>query len=160
MSNNKPEICAEEIRVAPNPNSNVIRTPLSAFGRYQLEKQFNQQVPEYRNVGSMKHNVMLGSYALSAVSAVGLAIGATQRSYRPLAGIVAGGIAFVFTKALSQNAFYFPGFKNELQLREYNRAFNVWLFYKEQNETANLPVRSMEKRYQQKLAVFKQTNQL
>ena len=79
MSNNKPEICAEEIRVAPNPNSNVIRTPLSAFGRYQLEKQFNQQVPEYRNVGNLKHNVMLGSYALSAVSAVGLAIGATQR---------------------------------------------------------------------------------
>ncbi len=72
-------IAKQELRVNPNSNSNVIRAPLNAFERYQLEKQFNSQVPEYKTVGQQKHNVMWGSYGLGAATALGMAIGATKR---------------------------------------------------------------------------------
>lgn len=59
----------------PYANANVIRKPLNALERYRLEEQFNNQVPEYSEVGQRKHTVLKASYA------TGVALGAASGFY-------------------------------------------------------------------------------
>jgi hypothetical protein len=81
-------------------------------------------------------------------------------SHRSLAGLVAAAFSFVVVQKLAKTiGDGLPGLKDDLQLREYDRAFNVWLFYKDQLENKDLPVKSMEQRYQQNLKKFRDSQQ-
>ena len=48
-------------------NSDSIRRPLSALERLRLENQFNEQVPEFRQIGEQKRNALITSYGAGAV---------------------------------------------------------------------------------------------
>ena len=63
-----------QVQFDPLAVSDSIRRPLNAFQRYNLEKQFNEQVPEYSKVGERKHSVMMTAYGAGA--AAGLVSGA------------------------------------------------------------------------------------
>jgi hypothetical protein len=141
---------------SPYGNANVIRTPLNALERYRLEEQFNNQVPEYREVGQRKHTVLKASYATGVVLGAASGFYTWKTSHRFLVGAFAFLLGTVGTKFLCQSVYYLPSLSRELQLREYDRAFNIWLFYKEQNENKNLPIRTMEQRYQERLRLFRE----
>ncbi|KAL9647787.1 hypothetical protein ABK040_001351 [Willaertia magna] len=105
------------------------RTTLSYREKQQLENQFIEQVPEYKNYGiqrkkhrQMGNNIALGTSIVSGIVAY-------QRTFQPITGLVFVAATFTATKLL-HNLVMGPSYGLTLKKNsEYDRAFNLWVYY-------------------------------
>jgi len=137
------------------------RPTLSFFEKRKLEQQFAEQIPEFTEYHQKRQG--LKSTALKVGAVVGAAVGIVsyQRSFQPLTGLFGAAMGLLVghsaTKGFAANSFGV----NPTNDAEYERAFNLWVYYEHNpyRKQEDLPVHTIEQRYQSRLAEFREKHQ-
>ena len=139
-------------------SSSLPRPTLNPFEKHRLGKQFGQEVPEFADYHKKKKDVFEASLKVGAVLGLVAGVPAYQKSYQPLTGIFVAAMGFLagqsFVKHVAGRAYGL----NPLNDAEYERAFNLWVYYEHNpyRKQQDLPVHTMDARYQQSLAEFRE----
>lgn len=133
------------------------REPLNHFQRKKLEKQFVQQVPEFSEYGNKKLSFERNSFFSSLAGAAIFGFRTMGKTSQPLAGLFVGGVAFVTFKLVAQTFGPIYNGLNQYDKNEYERGFNLWLYYKDKPVS---PIEGATKRYEERFNAWKSTNKL
>ena len=141
-------------------SSTLPRQTLNPLEKYKLEEQFGTQVPEFNEYYQKKKQICENSWKVGAVLGVASGIATYQKTHQVISGLCVVALGTLVGRSFVRTVGGHYYGMNPLNDAEYERAFNLWVYYEHNphRKQEDLPVHTMEARYQKSLNEFRETH--